>query len=37
MPGRMNMNIMDTDIIAMGRYVHTAEESGTTSGSAGGS
>ncbi len=36
-PGRMNMNIIETDINAMGRYVHTAEVSGTVSGRTGGS
>ncbi|GGS53510.1 hypothetical protein GCM10010238_48690 [Streptomyces griseoviridis] len=36
-PGRMNISIIDTDIKAIGRYVHTAELSGTTSGSVGGS
>lgn len=36
-PGRMNISIMETDISAIGRYVHTAELSGTTSGSVGGS
>lgn len=36
-PGRMKISIIDTDIIAIGRYVHTAEVSGTVSGSVGGS
>jgi hypothetical protein len=36
-PGLMKISIMDTDIMAMGRYVQTAELSGTVSGSVGGS
>jgi hypothetical protein len=36
-PDRMNIIIIETDIIAIGRYVHTADVSGTVSMRVGGS
>ncbi|GGV70883.1 hypothetical protein GCM10010340_17180 [Streptomyces griseoloalbus] len=36
-PGRRNISIIDTDISAIGKYVHIAEVSGTVSARTGGS